>query len=91
MGPIWHKVNRQIYELAISVFSSASWGLQCLVGKVVSPSLWGMPLACKPHPAASQGSSPLPALPCDKLLRKCGVRAKQWQVTVTELYKHVDN
>lgn len=33
----------------------------------------------------------LPALPCDELLRECGVRAKQWQVTVTEQHKHVDN
>jgi len=38
-----------------------------------------------------KGAASLPALPRDKLLHEPGVRAKQWQVTVTELYKHVDN
>lgn len=51
--------------------------------------LWGMPASLTR--LLLKGAASLPALPCDKLLRKHGVRAKQWQVTVTELYKHVDN
>lgn len=89
MGLIWHGLNRQIYKLAISVFFFASWGLQCLIRKVVSPRLWGMPASLTR--LLLKGAAPLPALPCDKLLREHEVRAKQWQVTVTELYKHVDN
>lgn len=89
MGLIWPGFNRQIHQLAISVFFSASWGLQCLGRTVASQRPWGMPASLTR--LLLKGAASLPALPCDKLLRKHRVRAKQWQVTVTELYKHVDN
>lgn len=89
MGLIWHGLNRQIHQLAISVFFSASWGLQCLGRMVASQCLWEMSASLTR--LLLKGAASLPALPCDELLRKHGVRAKQWQVTVTELYKHVDN
>lgn len=59
------------------------------LGRMVAPSLWGMPASLTR--LLLKGAASLPSLACDKLLRKHGVRAKQWQVTVTELYKHVDN
>lgn len=81
----------EICELAISVFFSAPWGLQCLVRKVVSLCLWGMLLPASLTWLLLRRAAPLPAFPHDKLHHECRVSAKQWQVTVTELYKHVDN
>lgn len=90
MGAIWHGLNRQMSWQFLS--SSLPHGVcsawlgrwfPCASGECRSPASLTRLLL--------KGAAPLPALLCDKLLRKRGVRAKQWQVTVTELYKHVDN